>query len=440
MTAKFHLGIDLGTAFCKLGLRHYNVRGDDRTYILYQPGTRDPTWPSLVAWDGQRLWFGCEAEVRDFKANVTIYRSLKMHFAFPNNYETVQAPELPQGMSIDDLLTWLTVYLLQKGHAVAMQKAIAQGEGDFQVTQTIGMPIAYHENPEMRERYRTLATVSDQLFRNCTLQDVDLAAGIPKAAAQSLLAVARDEAHALSQEDDIEWLRGEATAALLWAVKSPRTAPGRLYFDLDVGAGTASASSFIIDQRFYDGQWVKTHIGYYGAACQPPGADSCTAIVARSLGAKFAAIRGEENRFLAGAGHLAADDVKLLGHYIFRLVSRVLGAANKKLPPGGQMRNSELFLFGGGARIQAMRNVWEKEVIPGTSERVALTSLEAPPDLLGEDGAPPAEDTLDRLLVAYGLSHFCADFPESLTPEEFHPVQLQYQRRRQVDAEEMYPR
>ena len=86
MARRYHLGLDWGTSATKMVLRDYSDRSrqDTGSAIVIEYGTAGSRYPSTIAFDGERFWFGFEAEKR--RSSSTIWDSLKAKAAVQNGW------------------------------------------------------------------------------------------------------------------------------------------------------------------------------------------------------------------------------------------------------------------------------------------------------------------------------------------------------------------
>jgi hypothetical protein len=431
------LGVDLGTAYSKLVLRLYGARGGDRAYVLAPDG--EPLIPSLVVWDETNIYFGGDAVQRAGGSRANVLVSPKVAFAYPHSYQW-QNLKLPAGFSISDVMVLLLAYLLQQGHDHATRLKTKARASTVRMGVTVGVPTAQLEKAHLRDEYLAVVRTAFELHRQFRDGQVpSLAGGNPIAKTLDWVLHARAAAMSRPRGAVSDWLRSEASAGLLAAYHSPRTEPGHAYLDLDVGAGTCSASSFFIENRHENGQWTKGGIGYYGSWCEPPGADFLTARVSNHQGYEGFLARGDEaaeqHLGWSGQGQQVTGPVHDFARQVFGGLRHAYSEMNKRLK-GYDVSRTGLFLFGGGARPAQLRELWGRGLWP--QQPPTVLELAVPTDLRTFHDSHVPEHIADRFLVAYGLSHLSDEVPLAIGPGDFHVVDPDIGKRMQQTLADMY--
>lgn len=431
------LGVDLGTAYSKLALRVYGQRGGDRSYLLDPDG--DPLIPSVVAWDANTIHFGRDATARASQPGFKALISPKVAFAYPSSYQW-EGLRLPDLLSIDDVMILLLAYLLQWGHDFATRFAREEGHAEMRMGLTVGVPTAHLDSHDLTQRYMGVVRAAFELYRQFRAGELPpLARGNALRQVATWCKAAKASASARPRGAVSEWLRSEASAGLLATFHSPKTEPKKAYLELDVGAGTCSASSFIIDDEHVGGRWQKAKIGFYGAWCEPPGADYLTAAATGRKGQLGVDARGDESaeaslgwsQATAGLHGPAMEFAQLA----FRGLSHAYGRAHERLR-GYSVENMGIFLVGGGARPKQLRAQWSR----GLWRRgcPTLLDIDIPRDLQLFGNRRISNELADRCLVAYGLSHLDEEVPLCETPGQFFVADPDVGRRLRETLEGMY--
>lgn len=414
------LGLDYGTSWSKMVFRDYEARGGEKSYVIFGSGearrTGEFRFPSLICLADGHLWFGSEAVFWSKERGSVVWPSMKIRMALPDHYHGRDVA-LPEGFSAEDLAALMVAYLLQH----ARRAVDAHGDAydcDVRMAFAMGVPMSEMDNPELCDRFVSVARVAYTLARTDVFPD--LREGITLEDAEALVASAREEVEQLPPPDPRKWIRSEAEAALLWAFRSPDTEPG-LYSAIDIGAGTTSASFFCITDDLDSGlnRWVKSGMAFYGAACLPPGGDAIDEALAQACGeADPSALRGQENDTISRTGSVCIGAVT---DDIAKIVSKAFGRGYSKNPHQNAWSGMRIFLLGGGTEIEHLRRRVSRKPWPNMVTEPALQEIGHPPDLVADDVA-----IADRkfLLVAYGLSFIDVEIPSVATPGEIPPLDL----------------
>jgi hypothetical protein len=413
-TRRIHLGIDYGTSWSKIVLRDYEAPEGDVSWVVAPSdpeGDRPPLrFPSIVAMNEGRLWFGWEAERRRKSQGASTFTSLKVRMALPDAFRG-RPVELPQDLDARDLATLTVAYLVEESERAATNYA-KQIHATPKLSMTIGAPMAELNSKVLRDQFANLAREAFSIVRSraCVLRD-----GLLLEDAKRLLATARDELSGVPVRDHRVWVRSEVEAALLWPFRSPGVGTG-LYAAVDVGAGTTDASFFRITEEHVDGRWQKRGLAIFGAASGPPGVDAIDAALARP-GEDPASLRMRENERLSSQG-VDASVLEALRE-IRATYQRAFGRAYEKDKRSAAWFPYGLFAFGGGAQIHQLRDGLEQRAWKQLDGDPELIQLSVPHDLHVKGDRGLLAD--GSFLVAYGLSFFRADVPQARTPDEVKP-------------------
>lgn len=425
-TRRIHLGVDYGTAWSKMVYRDYEAPGAQQAHLVFaDDGARrrgDFRYPSVVAMQRGRLYFGNEAKRCAATGDAIIWSSMKMKMALPREYFGRDI-DLPCGFTADDLATLTVAYLLQHGTREAVAHCDAH-RSTPRLAFTLGVPMTDLDNPDLCARFVSVARIAAAIEKHSSTGD--FRDGLDPNDARKLLDAARADVAAKSEADPRKWIRSEFEAALLWPCRSPAVTAG-LYAAVDLGAGTTSASFFNVTQDHQGGRWLNDGLAFFGASCKPPGADAIDMELARlSNEPDPARFRGRENTAIEELGAKCIEGILDAIAETYSIAFRRAYAKDRRLQMWEQFR---VFLIGGGSEIATLRRAaW-------TPRR---SNLRIVPELM--DIAPPddlvlgtvSEAELKFLLVAYGLSYADADVPGVLMPSDIEPMVVT---RRQVEMD-----
>ncbi len=396
-------------------------------------GKGDYRIPSTVCVHDGRLWFGSQAEARAGEKDVSLFRSLKMLVARPDDF-LGERGALPEGLEVEHLGALMIWYLSQLAEKSAGRYLKHLGVGaEPDLSFTLGAPMDEVDDSEMRRRYIGMILLMRELRRQ---RDLLLVEGIPvNAAAQLLRSASESLPDPESLGDQRDFLRSEAEAALMWAFRSPAV-PSGLYALIDVGAGTTSASWFnIVDVAATVGadtrrssMLVKDHLSFYGASCAAPGGDAIDHVFLEVITRlhSLGEVRGREAQLYDRAGRLqrAALDRALTGP--IDRIAGVHGAANTKAwatyRSSNAFRSAGMFLFGGGSRFGPVREAIaerQRKWLKGPALREMPHEM---PDDLFEEDCSVVKDDATFLLVAYGLANKYGDVPDVFQPSAVPPL------------------
>jgi hypothetical protein len=340
---------------------------------------------------------------------------MKVLMAFPNAFFQ-RADPLPDAVSSRDLATLTVLYLLQCGKMAADRYAAAFG-ARAQLSMTLGVPMSQLDNRELRDVFVDVGRVSFELLKSGA---PDLGEGLTIQDAVQLLAAARAVVSTKPVPKPEQWVRSEAAAALLWTFRSPNV-PAGLYASVDVGAGTTSASWF----RITDSERIKVGMVFFGASCHPPGADAVEYQIANAAGvADIASVRTHANEYLAKLNHAPVPGLASTCESIFEVYRESFSRAYPKDRKQSHWYDTGLFLLGGGTLIEPIRDRLRKRVWTNLERDPPIVDPGRPDDFYELNG-DPFEGDPGLLLVAYGLSHYAADVPETTNPSDvsdFTPV------------------
>jgi len=302
------------------------------------------------------------------------------------------------------------------------------------MTMTLGVPMSQLDHPELAKLFLQIARVAASAFR---LKPSDLANGLKLDDAIALLRSAREDIVKDEAVESRDWIRAEASAALIWAFNSPMVTSG-LYAVVDVGAGTTGSSWFRIVDTMQGGVWTKSKMAFFGAACNPPGADAIEHAVARAIGQEDPTVlRGTVNNVFNTRPPHSIDGLLRMCDAIGHTYSEAFGRAYSKQPQQNAWYGAKLFLIGGGSLIDPVRQQLRRRAWRQLDADPPLVDPGHPADLFEESGVPYAGDAR-YLLVAYGLSHIDADVPDIANPNDIPPFTPLVPAHRAISHEDLY--
>ena len=262
----FHVGVDWGTSGSKLVIRELGIQGnsDGEAYpVLFEGGS--PRYPSTVVLEGNRLWFGEEAEARRPWAS-KVWDSLKAKAGAGGDWDQLAV----SGLLLQDLVTLSLAHLM----AVARDRIHALAPPSLyesRIGATIGVPTKELQKWNQRYLDCAIASICLALQRGFNPQ------GRSIQEVCSELSRARPIVERHRTRAQAEWdvfLRPEPSAAILWLFRLPQVGDGP-YFLVDVGAATVHATFFRIHGvHDPDGRWIeKGGVALYGTETALCGMD-----------------------------------------------------------------------------------------------------------------------------------------------------------------------
>lgn len=446
---RMHLGVDYGTAWSKLVLRDMEPRlGEPQAFVVLPA---DPAseyrFPSLVTWHSNRLYFGWRAEETRLQVGARVYPSLKMRMidAVVHGYQLTRE-ELPPGLSEEDLVVLLVLYLLQEGLEAA--SAYAQERASVpKLSMTIGIPMTPKCFPHVQTDFARVAAKAYSVLAEGRFSSLRCD-GLSLDEARAL--AAEWGARPLGRLNPAFWVRSEAGAAMHWAFESP-SVPEGLYTAVDIGAGTMSTSVFRLHAHRdrEAGVWVKDSVIVFGASCGPPGMDGIDQILGDVLGTSdISALRGKEAEHWGAVGRhpgLKETFAKMDGNRKAAFQQAYGKDRSQRAWLAEAFEGA--FLFGGGHRVGALRQNSLRSHLRGCEGVLKELDLDWPRDLrfgLPQAGRTPAGSGVAArdLMVGYGLSFpYAAVFPVE-SPDSIEPLDRSafYRNVSFVDRDELYAR
>lgn len=417
------LGIDYGTSRSKLVLTDYGARDGQFSFVL-RPECANGGFliPSTVCVVADQLYFGCEAEERSKNKNTIAHRSLKMRTAYPDQFYG-DPTVLPPGLDARDLATIFVGHLVALGRDIATEYA-AEYEADAEFSITLGAPVKHVDEKEM---FRMFVSIAREAFElDCLL---DLSTHISIDEAREALEIVRGEIVQNSVTQPRDWVRTEAEAALFWAYRSPATKAER-YACVDVGAGTTNASWLHISDEVSEGIRVKKKLSFFAAECEPPACDALNQILSSHIQDVSASqeTRGRENELalrLDSAGRTEYDRVLSAISKVFVESSKTAYTKEEKV--ASWAGRCQVFLHGGGSRLQLVRKALVSAKKPWLIDSDPVAEPGLPDDLKEMDGSEICED-VDFLLVAYGLARRLGDVIDVVFPVEIEKYKPEVKR------------
>ncbi len=430
------LGIDYGTSTSKLVFRDPKAQDGEKAYVILREGAF--RIPSSVAYTGQELIFGSSPEQHTDLGKVAWFQSVKMRVA-----EEVTGkygrfcygpwPNVSDGPSANELAV-LSVWFLIGEAEKAVCHHLGFPKEMVSLSVTLGIPMKFFENEMLRKEFLRIARLARRLHEKCGLL-VDGRLGL--ATARELIRQCSELPDELSVPDgDLRNLiRPESEAAMCPTVKSPAVAEGP-YAEVDIGAGTSHATFFSILPAFRHQRWLKDRLCFYGTRSEAVGMDAVDAALAarnhipheQSL-----LLRGHERAEIDKIGTAAIEQIlqRIRENYVlaWRPAAPKLSWAERD-----RFRNHEVFLVGGGSLVPAIARVLVTHP-DGYDHELRLRSLGVPSDLSRTDGRSIAREDMPFLAVAYGLTYYAAEIPETFTPDQVPPAPRP--RKPRLDWEEM---
>ena len=431
MARVFHLGLDYGTSTSKLILRDYFAPGAEKAYVVENQG--DYRIPSSVAFDGRKFYFGKTDNDFVGTQKVVWYHSIKMRVAQEikgnaHKYYYGSLIDPPPKFTATDLAILTVWYLISKGNQNICR--LCSEDTDIRMTVTMGIPMHFYTDNELRSTFFNIAWCSYWLFKQIGL----LEDSIPYEEAKMCTDLAKSKFHSItppSREVIRDWLRTEAEAALFWTFFSPSVSEG-LYACIDVSAGTTDACIFRIVETFNTAiqRWIKERISFFGDnkyAIGMDAIDDALFVFLKQDNLSSISLRGHENDILKEYKESKDCLIKIYDN-IYDVYSRAFQQAYSKQKGETVWKKYDLFLIGGGSLIEDLRErVREHPYVnkshwPLHEQYLDIRNLEIPQDLKTLSGQPIRKDELPFILVAYGLSHQKGSAPEIDIPDEIEPI------------------
>lgn len=408
------IGIDYGTSTSKVVFRDPLAPGSEKALVLI----RDDSFriPSSIAEDGSELIFGWSPLQMADSARLRWFESIKMRVAgeATDNYQRYcygPLPCLPDGLTAKDLAILTLWFLITETHFGVCHHLRLPSES-VRISVTMGIPSSFWEDSNLRTSFLEVARTSRAIYTECGPMD---GGKISKREARQILCQYRVRPDLpLGEPDEIRnWIRPEAEAAQFPAVKSPAVPEGP-YAEVDIGAGTTNASIFSVLAVFGEGRWQKNRLGFYGARSEPVGMDAVDAVLAERLGRArddCLRLRGQERAVIRELGGLLLRDVMegIRGAYVS---AWRIACPRITRPDLDRYKRHAVFVTGGGALIPEISDTFAMH--PDRYEqRLMLKRVEIPSDLYRTDRTAIAQEDMNFLAVAYGLSFDAAEVRES---------------------------
>lgn len=432
---RYHLGLDWGTSSTKMVLRDYGAVGAPSAMVLTPEG-RAERYPSTVALDDGRLWFGWEAEARRARAAL-VWDSLKARAAVRNGWAESAGAE---ALTVADLVSLSVAHVISVGLRHAQEHAASVG-AEARMAMTLGAP-----EPDLQVRSDAYLDVVVPAYRLARATAFD-PQGQPITESLGLLdELRRDVLPKLDRTPAKRnlWLRPEVAAAMMWLYESPRVGEGP-YTVVDIGAATTNASFFRIHAAHDDDgvRRTKGGLAFLGAATRPPAMDALgTALAAASGGGTTAvSIRGRERKLLRR--HVHDDAVVQVLDGMHETWAKARQYAWPKAPELKHWEGLQFLVVGGGSTCPEIVKRFEQlpGYLRGKLDRYGrLADPGRPADLrrFARGASPPLyKGDPTFLLVAYGLSFHAGGLPDIALPNEVSPFQRSEFHRRFVSSEEL---
>jgi hypothetical protein len=290
---------------------------------------------------------------------------------------------------------------------------------------TVGIPMSFFADPELRDAFLMIARTAWYLFKThgpLTQNTVGLTE------ARSLLDEGRN---AIQLRDPVppdqvrDWIRSEAEAAMLWAFRSPAV-PSGPYLKVDVGAGTTNASMFRIVESFSGGQWVKSGFAFFGTFSGPYGMDAIGNALAKYLNLDVENcldLRSNEDRLLHDQAALNAlkPTFRQVRDNEVQAWRRGYSKIRDSHFEVAAWDRANVFVIGGGSLVSPLRGFLSTHP-NGHKLPLEQQQTVVPSDLYPENGREISATLLPFVNVAYGLSNLGLAVPEAETPDVIPPM------------------
>jgi hypothetical protein len=415
------LGIDYGTSTSKLVFRDPLAPGGEKTYLVIRRGTLRIS--SSVAITQKDLVFGCSPLDGGDDIQGRWLESVKMRVAgeATGNYQKYcygPLPPLPNGFTAKDLAI-LTVWFLLSEGTNAISRFLNLSEHDVAITATVGIPMSFYEDNKLRTVFLEIVRTARRIYDDCGSMKNNFVALDDCVALVQRYRLTADEI-GVPNDELRNWIRSEAEAAMCLAVKSPSVSDGP-FAEVDIGAGTTSASIFSILPRFDGQRWLKERLAFFGARSEPFGMDAVDAALARRKGISHdlcLSLRGTERdvfRKTGGAYAFLRTLEEIREAYV---MAWRRSAPKLHRPELENFRNHQVFVIGGGSLVSEIEDVFRKHPA-GHEQRLRVRQLRKPDDLHRTDNRTIQFDDVPFIVVAYGLTFDAQEMPETFTPNEF---------------------
>lgn len=421
-----HLGVDYGTSTSKLVFRDYAAPGGERAVLVSESDNH--LISSTVSCGVDKIFFGEKPSGGLIQGErVTAYDSIKMRVAdeikhSPGRYYYGPQHNFPAGFNAADFATLFIWFLISIGDRAARRTVRSS---DIRLGMTLGIPMSFFADPELREAFLMIARTSWSLFKNHGPLTQNT---ITFADARSLLEEGRN---LIQSKDPVppdrvrDWVRSEAEAAMLWAFRSPAV-PSGPYLKVDVGAGTTNASMFRIVESFSGGQWVKSGFAFFGTFSGPYGMDAIDYALAThlNLGVENCLdLRTNEDRLLHDQATLNA--LKPTFRQVRDSEVQAWRSGYPKIMDShyevAAWEKANVFVIGGGSLVSPLRSFLSTHP-NGHNLTLEQQQTVVPSDLYPENGRDISATLLPFVNVAYGLSNLGLAVPEAETPDVIPPM------------------
>src|SRR5262249_54759854 len=153
-------------------------------------------------------------------------------------------------------LAILSVWFLLSEAANAISQFLTCSVGDLGITMTLGIPMSFYEDEELRNAFLEIALTARAIYHYCGRMTNGQ---IAHEEAQFRLKKYRQLPVGVGDSDLRNLIRSEAEAAMCLAVKSPAVNEGP-FAEVDIGAGTTHASIFSIWPQSNGQRWLKERL------------------------------------------------------------------------------------------------------------------------------------------------------------------------------------
>ncbi|MCE7963092.1 MAG: hypothetical protein DYH05_11425 [Acidobacteria bacterium ACB1] len=303
--------------------------------------------------------------------------------------------DIPFNLSSEDIVTLTIWRLVSIGHLAAVK---ISGNTDFRMGMTLGVPMSFLDDNELRDLYLKIARVAYRLYTNHGPIGLDM---IGVELAVELLNGCRaavDKQPPIPESNRRNWIRSETEASMFWSFKSPAT-PVSPFFCADIGAGTTDSCAFMINDDLINGHRVKDNIVFFGAHSHPVAMDA------------FQFTEDEDEWCREVRGGLVCSAQKAFS----RLMGNVFSV--------NQWSDPKLIILGGGAMNAKLCMALQKHPMVNFRDTdLSILDLLTPTDLVRLDGTAVKPSDVVFTSVAYGLAQLGEAVPLAERPSEVQQV------------------
>ncbi|NLM71410.1 MAG: hypothetical protein GX181_05570 [Synergistaceae bacterium] len=413
---KVWVGLDFGTSFTKVA---YRVLGGSRKVIplcMNQGSSIPYGLPSLLAFDGEKILFGDEAEnfLRESPWHQGV-RCVKILFAgdvadeYKDESLSARFREYCEGQIIDSsllepgyLVAAYFVWIMNRTKKVLRKELGTNPLVNFNVC----LPIDTYEKKNVRSEFQRAINVAEHLE---LLWDEKSDSGMLKTIA-ALWKKTSDKELSNSKVH----LVPEAVAQMASYTNS-LGAEKKIHGVIDFGAGTIDFSIFNLRDESEEGKCVY----WYNAVTFPGGMEGVEEIVAKHRSKSDGNISFGELRKaienISAESPVVLEEVKELLESVWEKARfPVWGKAYAKMKKESEWKKEKVkvFVCGGGSKLPFVRDIFGRSWYRDDWGPYEVADLYAPSDFSGS----PSD--FSRLAVAYGLTTPRPELMEYVLPKD----------------------